>query len=106
MESVIGVVEGKDETEKIEILMERDEDQEARLHLRSLSWGEGIGWYPQKTIILNCDEIGKLQTILNQVKAISKTKPRRSLRSRGKIVPFPRRHQTLQTVERRELKEA
>lgn len=106
MESMIGVVEGRDKTEKIEILMERDGDKEARLHLRSLSWGEGIGWYPQKTIILNCQEIGRLQTLLNHASAIVKTTPRRRSRSKGKILPFPRRHQALQAAEERVLKEA
>jgi len=105
MSSVIGVIDGSDEREKIEVLMVREEP-EAKIHLRSLSWGEGIGWYPQKTLILNCKEVGKLQMLLNQIQAIVKTEPQKKACSRGKIIPFPRRQPFLPAVERRALKEA
>ncbi len=106
MESIIGILEGKDTSEKVEVLLARDEESSDQLQFRLLSWGEGIGWYPQKTITLDCQEIGALRTILNRANAITKANQRHKPCSKGKVVPFPHRHKSIQQVERRALKEA
>ena len=106
MECVIGILEGRNETEKVEVHLTREGSTEEKLDLRLLSWGEGIGWYPQKTLALDCREIDALQTILNRAKALIKTKNRQKPRARGELVPFPLRPKETQPRERRALKQA
>jgi len=106
MESVIGILEGRSETEKIEVHLRQEGNAEERLDLRLLFWGEGIGWYPQKTIALDCREIDALQTILKRVKALMLTKNRKKMRVRGALVPFPLQPKEGQPLKRRALKHA
>lgn len=89
MERVIGVIDGKDETEKVEVLLDCEEKETAQIHLRLLSWGEGVGWYPQKTINFDCRHLGALQTICKKAEALLKTQRRRVPRPLGKVNPFP-----------------
>ena len=106
MENIIGVIDGQSETEKVEILLERNPVSGDRLHLRTLAWGEGIGWYPQKTIAFPCGQIATLQTILNQAGAILSTASRKAPSAKGQILPFPRRARRVRRTEERRLKEA
>lgn len=106
MESVIGILEGRNESEKVEVHLTHAGSSEERLDLRLLSWGEGIGWYPQKTIALNCGEIEALQTVLKRAKALIRTNNRQKSNTGGELVPFPLRPKETQALERRALKEA
>jgi len=106
MESVIGILEGRNESEKVEVHLVQRGSAEERLDLRLLSWGEGIGWYPQKTIALNSGEIDALQTILKRAKALIQTNNRENSKSLGELVPFPRRTKKTQALKRRVLKQA
>ncbi len=106
MESVIGVLEGRNESEKVEVHLTQSGSAEERLDLRLLSWGEGIGWYPQKTITLHCGEIDALQTILKRAKALIQTNNRQVSNARGELVPFPLRPKKTQALKRRALKQA
>ncbi|MFQ5598380.1 MAG: hypothetical protein ACE5GK_10060 [Nitrospiria bacterium] len=105
MNSVIGVLAGENEREKIEVLLDRQDPSEARLSLRLLSWGDGIGWYPQKTLMLGPREIGTLETLLKQARALMQTTKRKTP-PKGKVIPFPLRPETSRTVESRKLKQA
>lgn len=89
MEQVIGVLDGKNESEKVEVLLDSEKGDSGHLHLRLLSWGEGIGWYPQKTIELDCRNLAGLQTLCKKAEAHLKPKRRKTPRSTGKIIPFP-----------------
>lgn len=89
MEQVIGVLDGKNESEKVEVMLNSEKGETGRLHLRLLSWGEGIGWYPQKTIELDCRNLAALQTLCKKAEAHLKSERRRTPRSSGKIIPFP-----------------
>lgn len=106
MECVIGILEGRNKTEKVEVHLTQEGSTEGRIHIRLFSWGEGIGWYPQKTIVLDCREINALQTTLNRVKALIKTRKRQKQRAQGKLIPFPPRRKGIQTVERKAINEA
>lgn len=116
MESILGILNGKRENEKIEVLMERTESSTDCVQLRLLSWGEGVGWYPQKTIVFDCNEIGALQSILKQAEALIKQGKQKSLDGKvaeitekngmGKILPFPQPRLKKAVIERRALKEA
>ncbi|MEO2054426.1 MAG: hypothetical protein ABGX83_03855 [Nitrospira sp.] len=89
MEQVIGVLDGKNQSEKVEILLNSEKGEAGYLHLRLLSWGEGIGWYPQKTIELDCRNLAGLQTLFKKAEACFKSGRRKTARSSGKIIPFP-----------------
>lgn len=88
MESIIGVLEGRDGAEKVEVWLDPEEGETGQVYLRLVSWGEGIGWYPQKTIELDCRQLGALHTILKRGEALCETQKRRVPRSVGKILPF------------------
>lgn len=89
MESIVGVLEGRDGTGKVEVLLNREEGCIGQIHFRLLSWGEGIGWYPQKTVELDCSQIGALQTILKRTEALLQKQRQRAPKSPGKVIPFP-----------------
>lgn len=106
MGCVIGVLEGRNSREKVEVHLIREEGSGERLDIRLFSWGEGIGWYPQKTIALDCREIDALQAMLNRAKALIHTKDRQKPSARGALVPFSLRRKEVQPFERPILKQA
>jgi hypothetical protein len=89
MEQVIGVLTGDNESERLEVLLHSEKGEAGRLHLRLVSWGEGIGWYPQKTIELDCRNLANLQTLCKKAEAHLKSERRKIPRSSGKVIPFP-----------------
>ncbi len=54
-ETSLGVVDGRDDAEKLEIIRRREPSGAVQLELRLLAWGEGVGWYAQRTIPLPAD---------------------------------------------------
>lgn len=91
MENRIGIVDGLEENEKVEVVMEPSGE---RLHIRLLSWGEGVGWYPQKTIALDHSELEAFQGLLNQAKLRSKIRRQTKTKLEGKVIPFPLHRRT------------
>lgn len=89
MEQVIGVLDGRNKSEKVEVLLHSEKGEAGLLHLRLLSWGKGIGWYPQKTIELDCRNLAGLQSLFKKAEATLKSGRRKTPRSSGKIIPFP-----------------
>ncbi|MFQ5580137.1 MAG: hypothetical protein ACE5FZ_05945 [Nitrospiria bacterium] len=89
MEQVIGVLSGDSESEKLEVFLNSEEGDAGRLHIRLLSWGEGIGWYSQKTIELDCRNLANLQTLCKKAEAHLRTERRKTPRSSGKVISFP-----------------
>jgi hypothetical protein len=43
------------------------EDGTDHLELVEHHWGSGIGWYPQKRMVLDADQIASLKTLLDRV---------------------------------------
>jgi len=89
MEKLIGVLEGRDRTEKVEVLLNRGQGSEGALSLRLFSWGEGIGWYPQKAIRLDSRQLRTLQTLLKKMDLLLQPEGKGGMKIRGKILPFP-----------------
>lgn len=89
MKRIIGVLEGRDGAEKVEVLLNRGQGRKGALSLRLLSWGEGIGWYPQKTIRLDSRQLRALQTLLKKVDLLPQPRKRGEGKRRGKVLPFP-----------------
>jgi hypothetical protein len=89
MESIIGVLKGRDGKEKVEVLLSHTPGNPDQIHFRLLSWGEGVGWYPQKTVELDYRQIGGLQTILKRTEALLRKQGQRVPKLMGKVIPFP-----------------
>lgn len=89
MKRLIGVLEGRDGVEKVEVLLNRGQGSKGEISLRLLSWGEGIGWYPQKTIRLDSRQLRALQTLLKKADMLLRPGGKEGMKIRGKILPFP-----------------
>lgn len=67
-EHSLGLINGRGEHEKVEVVLSQADDGTREVKLILQSWGEGIGWYPQKTIALDLSQIGPLQRALGMAK--------------------------------------
>jgi hypothetical protein len=83
-QKVLARLEGENVEEKIEIIAL--EEASPRLEIRSLRWGRGIGWYVQKTIMLDPTQVKMLTHVLRRSAVMSATK-----NSKGNVIPFPAR---------------
>lgn len=96
MES-IGVLEGRDGTERLEILLDRGRGSGGQLHFRLLCWGEGIGWYPQKTVELDAGQIEGLQSLLHYAKLLVKKDRSKESKSPAPLLPFSLKQSSTKT---------
>lgn len=83
---VLGQLEGGNEKEKVELVLHHAAEGSASLEVRSLRWGPGIGWYVQKTIVLDPAQVHRLDRLLRRSFVV-----RRKEGNSGKITPFPSR---------------
>jgi hypothetical protein len=83
---VLGQLEGETEKEKVELILRHTAEGSAVLEVRSLRWGQGIGWYAQKTIVLAPSQVSRLALLLRRFSAGSRIKT-----GKGKVIPFPSR---------------
>ncbi|MBI4490481.1 MAG: hypothetical protein HY694_15465 [Deltaproteobacteria bacterium] len=81
---VLGELEGENTGERVELILHRSGEGSTRLEIRSLCWGQGIGWYVQKTIILDLIQVKMLARVLRQPSVMG---PRN--REKSKVIPFP-----------------
>ena len=65
-EFILGGQFNEDETTRLEVALVASRGK-TRLELRLLGWGEGIGWYVQKSIQLDPLQIRALRGILGRV---------------------------------------
>jgi hypothetical protein len=76
---------------EIDLVPSIDEDDECRFQLEQRNWAEGIGWYTQKTIVLDAAQARRLQQLLAvQSPRITRALERPSTSDRGRLVPFRR----------------
>ena len=81
---VLAQLDGENAKEKIELVLRHMEEGSTALEVRSLSWGQGIGWYTQKTIVLDPGQVRRLASLLRRTALTSQT------RTGGrKILTFP-----------------
>jgi hypothetical protein len=76
----VGAIHGRTRQEQLEVVLQQDGEGRWGLTLIAQSWGEGIGWYPQKTIALDASQIEPLQRLLAIVQGV--TRPAQSCRKR------------------------
>jgi hypothetical protein len=64
-----------------------DPAQGPRVELRTLAWGNGLGWYRQHTVTLDSASLQGLQRVLSQIQGyIRHTTPQRQSAT---VIPFP-----------------
>ncbi len=85
-EITLGVLDGCGPDEKLEVRARESQSGRLELELRALAWGEGIGWYPQRTIPLPGD-LRQLSAVLHWAARLT-GRPRESEMTR-KVVALP-----------------
>ena len=87
-EKVIAAIPQDTSDHMLEVVFIDGQAQGPRVELRTLAWGNGLGWYRQHTVTLDSASLQGLQRALGQVKGqISHTTPQpRS----ATVIPFPR----------------
>lgn len=84
----IGAIQGRTPQEQLEVVLQQNGDGRWGLTLVAQSWGDGIGWYPQKTITLDASQIEPLQRMLAVVQGVTRRTQSRWDRD-SEIPPFP-----------------
>jgi hypothetical protein len=69
-EICLGVLDGEAENEKFEIVVCPRESSRASIELRLVYWGEGVGWYVQRTMPLPADLAG-LRALLRRAQRLA-----------------------------------
>jgi hypothetical protein len=83
----VGAIHGRTPQEQLEVVLQQDGEGRWGLTLIAQGWGEGIGWYPQKTIALDASQIEPLQRILAIVQGVTRRAQSRRARD-GERPPF------------------
>jgi hypothetical protein len=83
----VGAIHGRTPQEQLEIVLQQDGEGQWGLTLIAQGWGEGIGWYPQKTIALDASQIEPPQRMLAIVQGVTRRAQSRHARD-GERPPF------------------
>lgn len=82
----LGIVGGRSAGEKLEVVYRETETGAVEIDVRLLAWGEGIGWYPQRTLPLTA-HLGPLRALLRRAEGLARSGGRR--RGTATVVAFP-----------------
>ncbi len=85
-EEIIATI-SQDEGVNLEVALVYTAADDAAVELRHLVWGQGLGWYRQKTLRLEAQAAHSLLRALGQVR--HRLVPAGDAASAGKIIPFP-----------------
>lgn len=86
-EFCLGVIDGRQVGEKLELICRENESGSAEVELRLLAWGEGIGWYAQRTLPLP-PELAGLRVLLRRAERLTRARGIGS-EAGARILPFP-----------------
>lgn len=64
-ETILGVLPGATDQERVLIIQEVTPGRGARLELRQQTYGEGVGWFTQVTLPLTSDQVSDLRCALS-----------------------------------------
>jgi predicted nucleic acid-binding Zn ribbon protein len=84
----VGAIPGRTPQEQLEVVLQQDGEGRWGLTLIAQGWGEGLGWYPQKTIALDASQIEPLQRMLAIVQGVTRRAQSRRDRD-GERPQFP-----------------
>ena len=87
-EALLGSIYGEDNDQIIEVVVKEEEN---RFEIRLLSYGEGLGWYVQKTLPIDSSQVEALVKILskNHIHAEKKLIRHDDFSTFGKAIRFP-----------------
>jgi hypothetical protein len=86
-ETVIATIPQDTSDHVLEVVLIDDQGQGPRVELRTLAWGNGLGWYRQHTVTLDSASLQGLQRTLGQLQSyIRHSTPRRQSAT---VIPFP-----------------
>jgi hypothetical protein len=86
-EKIIAAIPQDTPDHVLEVALVGDQAQGLRVELRTLAWGNGLGWYRQHTVTLDSASLQGLQRALGQIKGhIRHTTPQRPSAT---VIPFP-----------------
>ena len=87
-EKIIAAIPQDTSDHMLEVALIEDQAQGPRMELRTLAWGNGLGWYRQHTITLDSTSLQGLQCALAQIQ--SQIRHARPQRQSATVIPFPR----------------
>jgi hypothetical protein len=92
-EQVIATIPQERNNTVLEVVMVQRTVGSPEVELRTMIWGDGLGWYRQNTLILDQTGARKLLSALSSVRR--RLEPARAARhanqDEGKVIPFPDR---------------
>lgn len=90
-EVLVQSIKGERDDQIIEVVVV-EEDKNIRYEIRLLSFGEGIGWYVQKTLPLDPTQARALAETLSRKTNHFRKEPIREekIRGEGKVINFPK----------------
>ncbi|GEM_PF-1845066 len=91
VEQCIGVLDGRTSDEKLEVVQRDLGEGRLEVELRIVRWGEGVGWYVQRTLPIVSD-ITLLCALLRRAKRINqRLSSRAGTGADAKVTVLPRR---------------
>jgi len=88
-ETVITAIPQDTSDHMLEVVFIDDQAQGPRVELRTLAWGNGLGWYRQHTVTLDSASLQGLQRALGQVQGYLRHTTPPSQRQSATVIPFP-----------------
>src|SRR5919109_1403994 len=78
--------DGENEKEKVDVVLRQTREVSAVLEVRSMRWGQGIGWDAQKKLTLSPGQAIRLAHLLRRFSSAAQVR-----RGRPKVVPLRKR---------------
>jgi hypothetical protein len=86
-EKIIAAIPQDTPEHVLEVALTGDQAQGFSVELRTLAWGNGLGWYRQHTVTLDSTSLQGLQRALNQIQGHVRHSPPQ--RQSATVIPFP-----------------
>ncbi len=64
METQLTIIPGASENDRLLVVLCHEKREGSYVELRQQSWGEGVGWYTQKSVTVQPDQVAELRNSL------------------------------------------
>lgn len=89
-EKIIAAIPQNTPDHILEVALIGDQAQGLSVELRTLAWGNGLGWYRQHTVMLDSASLQDLQRALGQIQGhIRHIRHSTPQRQSATVIPFP-----------------
>ncbi len=96
IEEIVATIPHERGDTRLEVALMHDGAGNTEVELRSLIWGDGLGWYRQQTLTLDAAAARQLLCTLGSVR--QRVKPKVADGHGNNIIRFPRRSHTLDSA--------